>query len=86
MQLSPKNGPTYANLPTFVRVTFDQAVEIGPGGDPYVTDTAAVQGAAATVWLVARPMQLATRSSYARRKAAPQNSKTIFGSRLKMPP
>jgi hypothetical protein len=60
MQLSPKNGPTYANLPTFVRVTFDQAVEIGPGGDPYVTDTAAVQGAAATVWIVARPMQLTT--------------------------
>jgi hypothetical protein len=59
MQLSPKKGPTYANLPTFVLVTFDQPVEIDPGGAPYVTDTAAVQGAAATVWIVANPMQLA---------------------------
>lgn len=59
MQLRPKNGPTDANLPTFIRVTFDQPVEIGPGGAPYMTDTAAVLGAAATVWIVANPMQLA---------------------------
>jgi hypothetical protein len=60
MVLSPKNGPTYSNLPTFVRVTFNPQPEIGPGGVPYVTDYAAVQGAAATVWVIAEPLQLST--------------------------
>jgi hypothetical protein len=57
---SPKNGPTYANLPTFVRVTFNRAYQIAPGGAPYVTDNAAVLGAAATVWVIAEPLQLST--------------------------
>jgi hypothetical protein len=60
MELSPKNGPTYSNLPTFLRVTFNQAYDIGPGGEPYVTDNAAVQGEAATVWVIAEPLQLST--------------------------
>lgn len=65
MYLSPVHGPTYANLPTFVRVTFNQPYEIGPDGDPYVTDTAAVLGAAATVWVIAKPLQLSANDSSA---------------------
>jgi hypothetical protein len=63
--LSPKNGPTYSNLPTFVRVTFNPQPQIGPGGDPYVWDYAAVQGAAATVWVIAEPLQLSTNDNTA---------------------
>jgi hypothetical protein len=60
MYLNPVNGPLYSNLPTFVRVAFKGAFRIGPGGDPYVTDTAAVEGEAATVWVIANPLQLTT--------------------------
>jgi hypothetical protein len=69
MILSPKNGPTYANLPTFVRVTFNRAYQIGPGGAPYVTDSAAVQGEAATVWVIAEPLQLNTDDTAAQKFA-----------------
>jgi hypothetical protein len=65
MILSPVKGPTYSNLPTFVRVTFDRAYEIGPDGAPYVTDQAAVYGAAATVWVIAKPIQLSVNDSTA---------------------
>lgn len=58
MYLNPVNGPSYSNLPTFVRVAFKGAFRIGPDGDPYVTDEAAVQGEAATVWVVANKLQL----------------------------
>jgi len=67
MILSPAHGPTYSNLPTFVRVTFNRPYEIGPGGAPYVTDYAAVLGAAATVWVIAEPLQLSTNDSTATR-------------------
>jgi hypothetical protein len=63
--LSPVKGPTYSNLPTFTRVTFDRQVEIGPGGAPYVTDQLAVEGAAATVWVIAKPLQLSVNDSTA---------------------
>jgi hypothetical protein len=65
MVLSPVKGPTYSNLPTFVRLTFDRQVEIAPGGAPYVTDQVAVYGAAATVWVIAEPMQLNVNDSTA---------------------
>jgi len=66
MYLNPVNGPTYSNLPTFVRVVFAGPYQIGPDGDPYVTDQAAVLGAAATVWVIARPLQLSTSDSTAK--------------------
>ena len=65
MILSPVKGPTYSNLPTFVQLKFNQPIEIGPGGAPYVTDQAAVYGQAATVWVIAKPMQLSVNDSTA---------------------
>ncbi len=48
--LNPK-GNSYSNLPTYVQVFLSGRYQIAPGGMPYVRGLAAVQGAAATVWI-----------------------------------
>jgi hypothetical protein len=63
--LSPNNGNSYSNLPTFARVTLRGRYERGPGGQPYLTDTAQLGNQGATVWVEATPLQLATSDSSA---------------------
>ena len=65
MYLSPKNGNTYSNLPTFARVTLSFRPEFGPGGLPYVTDTAQLGNQGATVWVEAMLLQLSSSDSSA---------------------
>jgi hypothetical protein len=65
MILSPRNGNSFSNLPTFARVTLAGAFERGPGGMPYVTDFAQLGDQAATVWVEATPLQLSTSDSSA---------------------
>ena len=65
MYLSPKNGSTYSNLPTFARGTLSFRPEFGPGGLPYVTDTAQLGDQGATVWVEAMPLQLSSSDSSA---------------------
>jgi len=66
MKLSPKNGNSFSNLPTFARVTLSFRPEFGPGGLPYVTDNARLGNQAATVWVEATPLQLSTNDNAAR--------------------
>src|SRR6266566_2006948 len=66
MKLSPKNGNSFSNLPTFARVTLSFRPEFGPGGLPYVTDNAQLGNQAATVWVEATPLQLSTNDNAAR--------------------
>lgn len=65
MILSPKNGNSFSNLPTFARVTLRGRYERGPGGQPYLTDNAQLGNQAATVWVEATPLQLASSDSSA---------------------
>ena len=65
MVLSPGNGRSFSNLPTFARVTLQGNFERGPGGVPYVTDFAQLGNQAATVWVEATPLQLSTSGSSA---------------------
>jgi hypothetical protein len=66
MKLSPKNGNSFSNLPTFARVTLSFRPEFGPGGLPYVTDNAQLGDQRATVWVEATPLQLSTNDNAAR--------------------
>jgi hypothetical protein len=66
MILSPANGNSYSNLPTFARTTLSFRPEFGPGGMPYVTDNAQLGNQAATVWVRATPLQLSTSDNSAR--------------------
>jgi hypothetical protein len=66
MILSPQNGNSFSNLPTFARVTLSFRPELGPGGLPYVTDNAQLGDQGATVWVEATPLQLSTSDSAAR--------------------
>jgi hypothetical protein len=63
MYLSPVTGNTYSNLPTFARVTLTQPYHIGPDGLPYGRAEAGFNGNAATVWVEATRLQLATDDS-----------------------
>jgi hypothetical protein len=65
MLLSPRNGNSYSNLPTFVRVGLRGHFERGPGGLPYLRVTAQLGDQGATVWAQATPLQLSTSDSTA---------------------
>ena len=65
MILSPRNGNSFSNLPTFARVTLSFRPGTGPGGMPYVTDNAQLGNQGATVWVEATPLQLSTSDSSA---------------------
>ena len=65
MFLSPASGNSFSNLPVFARVTLRGRYEIGPGGQPYLTDNARLGNQGATVWVEATPLQLATSDSSA---------------------
>ena len=66
MILSPQSGNSYSNLPTFAQTTLSFRPEFGAGGMPYVTDNAQLGDQAATVWVRATPLQLATSDNSAR--------------------
>jgi hypothetical protein len=50
-------GKTYANMPTFVRVTLNGRHEMA-GGTPYLVVTASLDGVGATAWAYGAPLSL----------------------------
>jgi hypothetical protein len=58
MNLSPVNGVTYSNFPTFVRVALRGRYETTAGGLPYLMVTASLGANGATAWAEGSPLTL----------------------------
>ncbi|HEY4464551.1 MAG TPA: hypothetical protein VGN41_17925 [Streptosporangiaceae bacterium] len=58
LTFSPANGRSFTNLPTFVRATLGGRYHAGPGGRPYVSVTATLNGTSVTVWAEASRLQI----------------------------
>jgi hypothetical protein len=57
LTFSPANGHSFTNLPTFVHATL-KGGHPGPGGRPYVSVTATLNGTSVTVWAEASRLQI----------------------------